>query len=54
MDSDLDERWKDFYPEHFLCVVEADSKENAIENACRIKKHDPRILAAYSVEDAKL
>ena len=21
MDSDLDERWKDFYPEHFLCVV---------------------------------
>ena len=54
MDSDLDERWKDFYPEHFLCVVEADSKENAIENACRIKKHDPRILAAYSIEDAKL
>ena len=54
MDSDLDERWKDFYAEHFLCVVEADSKENDIEKACRIKKHDPRILAAYSVEETKL
>ena len=54
MDSDLDERWKDFYPEHFLCVVEADSKENAIKKACRIKKHDSRILAAYSTEEVKL
>ena len=54
LNSDLDERWIDFYPEHFLCVVESDSKENAIEMACCIKKHDPRILAAYSVEEATL
>ena len=34
--------------------TQEDSKENAIKKACRIKKHDSRILAAYSTEEVKL
>lgn len=44
MDSDLDYLWKDFYLEHFLGVVEASSKEEAITKAVSVRKHDPRIL----------
>lgn len=54
MDSDLDYRWQDFYPEHFLGMIEASSKEEAISKAARIKKHDPRILEAYCINEAKL
>ncbi len=53
MDSDLDYLWKDFYPEHFLGVIEASSKEEAIEKAASVRKHDPRILKAYSINEAK-
>ncbi len=54
MDSDLDYLWKDFYPEHFLGVIEASSKEEAIEKTVSVKKHDPRILKAYSINEAKI
>lgn len=54
MDSDLDYLWKDFYLEHFLGVIEASSKEEAIEKAAAFRKHDPRILKAYSINEAKI
>ena len=54
MDSDLDYIWKDFYPEHFLGVVEASSKEEAITKAVSVRKHDPRILKAYSIDEVRM
>lgn len=54
MDSDLDYLWKDFYPEHFLGVIEASSKEEAIEKAASVRKHNPRILKAYGINEAKI
>lgn len=54
IDSNLDYLWKDFYPEHLLGMIEASSKEEAISKAARIKKHDPRILEAYCINEAKL
>ena len=54
MDSDLDYLWKDFYPEHLLGVVEASSKEEAITKAVSVRKHDPRILKAYSINEVRM
>ena len=54
MDSDLDYIWKDFYPEHFLGVVEASSKEEAITKAVSVRKHDPRILKTYSIDEVRM
>ena len=54
MDSNLDYLWKDFYPEHFLGVVEASSKEEAITKAVSVRRHDPRILKAYSIDEVRM
>ena len=54
MDSDLDYLWKDFYPEHFLGIIEASSKEEAITKVASVRKHDPRILKAYSIDEVRM